>query len=112
MNSPEAQPIERDWEAVGGFLRQAMEEAALCISSEVAEYVAEKMGKEILPSPDALIYLERLEPGIADWVIARSSEIQQEVHDREWAVANSFKRKAKNLSKGALWLVPPPGNQL
>lgn len=102
MTSPEA--IERDWEAVGSYLRQAMQEAALEVSSETTEHVLEIMGDEVLPSPEALIYLERLEPGIAEWIIARSAEIQREVHERERTEAASFRRKAKVLAKGALRL--------
>lgn len=105
MTNPEEQALHRDWEAVGSYLRQAMEEAAEGVGSDAAEHVLETMGEGVLPDAEALIYLERLEPGIAEWIIVRSSEIQRETHDRELAEVTSLKHRAKSLAGGILRLV-------
>lgn len=96
--------LTRDWEAVGSYLRQAMEEAATEIGNEAERHVLERMGEDILPDPAVLIYLERRQPGIADWIIARSAEIQRETHQRELAEANNLRRKVKAFGKRMLWL--------
>jgi len=88
--------LSRDWEAVGGYLSDAMQEVAGDLGGEkLAAHIAElAVSDDLLPNPTALKYLEDSFPGSAEIVLVRSSEIQQETHEREFtAIQNLSVRK-------------------
>ena len=84
------------WERVGGYLSDAMQEVAGDLGGEeFATHIAElAVSDDLLPNPTALKYLEDSFPGSAELVMIRSTEIQQETHEREFsAIQKSSVRK-------------------
>jgi hypothetical protein len=106
MASPEAQAIEQSWQAVGGYLTEAILETAESIGDpELIERVAKTAASaDVLPDPAALLLLESVQAGAAELVITRAAEIQKQAHELELAGVNSFRHKAKALGRGLLWL--------
>lgn len=99
--STASEAIERDWRAVGGYLAQAMIEAAESTGDvELIKRVADIAKQdEILPDPTALILLEKARPGISEKVIARSAEIQYEVMKQEILEHGSFKARLRRIGR-------------
>jgi hypothetical protein len=79
--------LSRDWEAVGGYLSNAMQEVAVDLGGEeFADYIVDiSRSDEVLPNPIALKLLEDSFPGSAELVMARSAEIQQQAFESELA---------------------------
>ena len=102
MEKSDIEAIEKDWKAVGGFLTEALLEAAEGTGdSEIVERVARAAAEgDILPEPSALLLLESIQPGIARSVVNRAAEIQVETHQRELTEFNRPLNRLKRFGKG------------
>ena len=94
--------LQQGWKAVGGDLLAAMQEIALEVGGDelAKDVILAGTSDSALPNPVALRILEDLSPGSAERVMIRSSEIQQEAHQRK--VAEIRKPSLRKYGKGIL----------
>ncbi|HVX24255.1 MAG TPA: hypothetical protein VG992_02855 [Candidatus Saccharimonadales bacterium] len=79
--------IEESFQAVGGYMLQAME----MVAEEVGDlklrdrvmHLAQQEPHSILPHPDGLALLVEGRPGIGNYVLDRAQEIQEATHQEE-----------------------------
>lgn len=98
------QPMQRDWQAVGGYLAAAMREIAADLGGEefATQITDLAISDDVLPNPAALKMLEDSFPGSAERVLIRSSEIQRETHQQELAALRkpNLRRNGRVILEG------------
>jgi hypothetical protein len=100
-----SQSVLESWEAVGGYVRSAMQEVATDLGGEeLLEHVTAVLASDstFIPNPDVLTMLEGHTPGSSKRVMMRSSEIQQETHRLEIAKLKkpSIRKYGKAIIQG------------
>lgn len=104
MRNRDFEHLQQDLLIVGDVMHQAMDEVSFEIGGEdLQRHVRDIAESDYgLPTPESLIFLEEIQPGVSKEIMNRVGAMQTAAQQTELAELNSTRRKLKQIGHGML----------